>query len=238
MGHVCIGQMELVAAPEDPRCPVVYLVDSVEHPLPIHAVDAMHNMAIVRVPVRDWNDALTPWPAAGIYRGEPDFGGEAAATLAELMDAAVPAAEEKWGLIPKWRAVCGYSLGGLFSLYAFVGGSFDACACLSGSLWYEGWVDYMHEASADLSGAFAYLSVGAKEKRAARPILKGVQKNTEECVRVLEQLGCSVRYAVVPGSHFENVEQRLAAGLDALAEFFAATAEGGIQSRLGPDKEA
>ncbi len=224
MRYMCVEQMELVVAPEDARCPVVYLVDSVEHSLATRLDKGAHNMAIVRVPVRDWNDALTPWPAAGLYRGEPDFGGNAAATLAELVDEVLPATEERWGLVPQGRAVCGYSLGGLFSLYAFVSGAFDACACLSGSLWYEGWVDYMSRASTSLDGTFAYLSVGAKERRAARPILKGVQRNTEECVCVLEQLGCSVRYAVVPGGHFEHVEQRFAAGLGALAEFFDATA--------------
>ena len=222
--YVCVGQMELVVAPEDARCPVAYLVDSVEHPLATQLDNLARNMAIVRIPVHDWNDALTPWPAAGLYRGEPDFGGNAATTLAELVDEAMPAAEEKWGLVPQGRAVCGYSLGGLFSVYAFVNGAFDACACLSGSLWYEGWTDYMHRASANLDGTFAYLSVGAKERRAARPILKGVQRNTEECVSVLEQLGCSVRYAVVPGGHFEHMGQRLAAGLDALAQFFDSTA--------------
>lgn len=232
MGYVCAQQMELVVPPRDARCPVVYLVDAVERPSLIHADDDAHSMAIVRVPVCDWSDALTPWPAAGLYRGEPDFGGHATATLAELEGEAIPAAEEKWGLVPRGRAICGYSLGGLFSLYALVCGAFDACACLSGSLWYEGWVDYLREADASpyLHGAFAYLSLGAKERRAARPILKGVMRNTEECVELLEQFGCEVRYAVVPGGHFEHVEQRFAAGLSALAEFFVTNKTNSIET--------
>lgn len=61
-----------------------------------------------------------PCPAAGVRPGSPDFGGRAAETLAELVDVTIPAVEAARGLDPVCRAICGYSLGGLFSLYAFV----------------------------------------------------------------------------------------------------------------------
>lgn len=200
--------------------PVIYVIDSCEHPFSLpEGLGLQAN--VVTIPVRDWNTSLTPWPAPGLYRGEPDFGGDAAATLVELCDEAIPAIEVREGLRPRARAVCGYSLGGLFSLYAFVNsGRFDACACLSGSVWYEGWVEYLRKLDVNMARKFTYLSLGTKEKRAARPLLQGVQTNMEECARILEQRGCAVRYVLGSGNHIYQIPERFAAGLCALDEWF------------------
>ena len=57
-------------------------------------------------------------------------------------DANSPSSRKESGAIR--RAICGYSLGGLFALYAFVNDEhFDACASISGSLWYQGWMGYL-----------------------------------------------------------------------------------------------
>ena len=226
MGYVAVDDMRVVAEPPDADAPIVYVVDSPEHPLALVGAAKDLAVTVVSVPVRNWNDALTPWPAAGLYRGEPDFGGEARRTLDELLDRAIPSFEAVAGLLPRRRAICGYSLGGLFSLYSFVRcETFGACACVSGSVWYEGWVDYLRGLDCDLLGRFAYLSVGTKEKRASRPLLKRVERNMEECVRILEGRGCKVRYVTGPGNHFAHVKERLGLGLAGLAEYLCGDAE-------------
>lgn len=222
MEYVDVAGYRLTAGGAGAQGPTVYVIDMPEHPLepPVSALGLRAN--VVMVPVRCWNAALTPWPAAGLYRGEPDFGGNALVTLHELVDHAIPAIEGSVGLLPSARAICGYSLGGLFALYALVNvDAFSACACLSGSVWYEGWVDYLRRLDRRLEGRFAYLSVGTKEKRASRPILKGVQRNMEECAAVLRDCGCAVRYQTGPGNHMQYVDERFAAGLFALDEFVA-----------------
>jgi predicted alpha/beta superfamily hydrolase len=204
----------------DACCPLIYVIDSPEHPFELADLDVRREATLVRVPVRDWNDALTPWPAPGLYRGEPDFGGCAAQTLAELVGEAIPTMEQARGLEPKTRAICGYSLGGLFALYALAhAGAFDACACLSGSVWYEGWVEHLRELDVDLHDKFAFLSVGTKEKRAARPLLRTVQDRMETCAEILKERGCEVRYRTSPGNHMQYVPERFAAGIGALDEF-------------------
>lgn len=207
------------ALPPDSTTPVIYVVDSPEHPFDLSLAQGLV-ARVVTLPVGNWNDALTPWPTPGLYRGEPDFGGQAAATLAELVNEAIPAVEQELGLAPCARALCGYSLGGLFALYALVSCDvFCACACLSGSVWYEGWVEHLRGLEKDLTGRFAFLSVGTKEKRAARPILKGVQRNMEDCAHILEQKGCEVCYRTGPGNHLQYVSERFAAGLTAIDGF-------------------
>ena len=203
--------------------PVIYVVDSPEHPFDIGGVAAGIACTIVTVPVSDWNDNLTPWPAPGLYRGEPDFGGNAARTLAELCDRVIPAIEREAGLRPRKRAICGYSLGGLFALYAFAHRAcFDACACLSGSVWYEGWVEHLRALELDGTDRFAFLSVGTEEKRAALATLRRVQDNMGQCADILRGRGCTVEYAIGPGNHMSFIPERFAAGLAALDAFLNA----------------
>lgn len=222
MEYVEINGMQLVGRTSDAAAPAIYVIDSIEHPFRIpHA--ACPNSHVVTIPVRQWNDALTPWAAAGLYRGEPDFGGHANQTLAELVSEALPLADKTFGLAPRSHAICGYSLGGLFSLYALTScDSFVACGCLSGSVWYEGWVDHLRRLDKDLAGTFAYLFIGTKEKRAARPILHGVQQNMGDCAHILSQHGCRVDYRTGPGNHMQHVPERFAAGLGAIDRFLNA----------------
>lgn len=209
---------------------VIYVVDAPEHPLDIASLATGRKTNVVTLPVRDWGDSLTPWPAPGLYRGEPDFGGRATETLAELCDLVIPDIERCEGFRPSSRAICGYSLAGLFALFALLhSDTFCACACLSGSVWYEGWVDYLRSSHTDLTGQFAFLSVGTKEKRAARPILHGVQDNMEDCARILEAHGCTVRYQTGPGGHLQFVSERFDAGLGKLDEWLLARQPAGTR---------
>lgn len=213
--HVHVGAGGLGA-------PVIYVIDSPEHPFEAEPLLHGRTSTVVTIPVTDWNAALTPWPAAGIYRGEPDFGGQAANTLTEMLTDIIPAIERRAGLTPTKRALCGYSLGGLFALYGLTHSDIlSACACLSGSVWYEGWVEHLRELPVDLTGRFAYLSIGTKERKAARPILKTVQDRMEQCATVLEERGCTVAYHTGPGNHMQHIGTRLDAGMTALDTFLA-----------------
>lgn len=202
------------------NAPVIYVVDSPEHPFDVAPLAYGRRATLASVPVASWNDALTPWPALGIYREEAPFGGQAAQTLASLVEEAIPAIEAQAELAPTTRAICGYSLGGLFSLYALThSDAFAACACLSGSLWYEGWAEHLANLDINLTGRFAYLSLGTKERKAARPILKTVQDQTEQCVTILQRKGCQVEYRTGPGNHMQHIPERFDAGLSALDAF-------------------
>lgn len=222
MKHIDIDTSRVIVGTEGAAAPIIYVIDSPEHPFEVEILAHNRRSTIAIIPVHAWNDALTPWPAPGIYRGEPDFGGQAASTLAELLDEAIPTIETSHGLSPAVRAVCGYSLGGLFALYTLTHtDSFAACACLSGSVWYEGWVDYLRNLPLDLTGRYAYLSLGTKERRAAQPILKTVQNCTEACTDTLRTHGCSVDFRTGPGNHLQHIPERFDAGLTALDEALA-----------------
>ena len=190
---------------------MIYVIDSPERLLDVAAVAEGLRSHVVSVPVADWGDALTPWPAPALRPGEKDFGGRADETLAVLA--------EMFGRAPGPHAICGYSLGGLFALYAFVRESrLAACACLSGSVWYEGWVDWLYESAPDCVGRYAYFSVGKKEKRAGLPF-RHVEEDLAACADILRDCGCTVDVALGPGNHMQHVSERLSAGLAALDAF-------------------
>lgn len=225
MSYVDTASCGVLKSGGAPTAPVIYVIDSLEHPFDLSFIQGEIASAVALVPVRSWNDALTPWVADGLYRGEPAFGSCAAKTLAELCRDVVPRLERNAGMRPRARAICGYSLGGLFALYSLVNAPlFDACACLSGSVWYEGWVDYLRRIDVGLAGKFAYLSIGTKEKRAARPILQAVQSNMEDCACILRSKGCDVHYQTGPGNHMQFIRERYLAGVKKLDCFMCSSA--------------
>ena len=217
MGYIDIDSCEVFVGEGEASAPVIYVIDAVEHPFGVGELAKGRVCTLSRVAMRDWNDTLTPWPAPGLRRGDAGFGGRADATLGELVERVIPAIEREHGLSPARRAICGYSLAGLFALYALVNVSaIDACACLSGSVWYEGWVEYLRDASFDGDGRFVFLSVGAKEKRARQEAFKTVEANMGECAQILRERGCEVEFTVGPGGHMDHHRERFDAGLTAL----------------------
>lgn len=190
---------------------MIYVIDSPEHPLPVAKAAEGLRSRVTSVPVADWGDALTPWSAPALRPGEKDFGGRAEKTLsslAELLDRTSGP-----------HAICGYSLGGLFALYAFVREPrFSACACLSGSVWYEGWIDWLRANAPEGSGRYAYFSVGKKEKRAGLPF-RHVEEDLAACADILSERGCTVDVTLGPGNHMQHVTERLSSGLAALDAF-------------------
>ena len=106
----------------------------------------------------DWNADLSPWKADAVFPGDSAFEGKADALIQELIRHPV-IGNTQW----KYRIIAGYSLAGLFSLYACTKTDlFDGCVSCSGSLWYPGFLQYLKEHS--LNTSVVYLSLGEKEK--------------------------------------------------------------------------
>lgn len=172
---------------------------------------------VVYIAITEWDDQLTPWPAKGLYVSDSDFKGEAPQTLARLVNEFIPQFEAARGWTIAHRSIAGYSLAGLFAVYAFANCSvFESVASMSGSFWYEGWVDYLASLHPDKQGCFAYLSLGDKERKAKEKILHSVQDNTDATAAIMKSWGAQVESTLVPGGHFDHIYERVSAGLVAL----------------------
>ena len=228
---------------------IIYVVNSAEHPFDIEKASVKCASTVISIPIADWNNALTPWPAPGFYENEPWFGGHGRETLEELTRRIIPAIEARLGAAPGIenprlphlrkesdsikRAICGYSLGGLFALYAFANDTrFDACASISGSLWYQGWMNYLNEKTEGIApstpvaadrfdgrGRYAFLSVGKKECKSGLPLFRCVEDNMHASADLLRAAGCQVDTAVGPGNHMQHIPERFEAALRALDAF-------------------
>ena len=161
----------------------------------------------------NWSDDLSPWRADGLSRRDPPFAGGADAYLAWLGSAVIPAVEK--GLQkPGNRIIAGYSLAGLFALYAvYQCDLFTRCVSASGSLWYPGFVDFCRAHPCSTSLTDVYLSLGDREHLTRHPVLASVRSCTEEIYQLLDARGIRCMLEWNPGSHFVDEQQRLCRGI-------------------------
>lgn len=174
------------------------------------ALAAGHGERILISPKASWERDYTPWPAETPAGREP-FSGGGPRFLEELKEA-IPVIGEKHPLLlgRENRAVLGYSLGGLFALWAFCAGDlFGTAASLSGSLWYEGWMEYLPGHVPEKAGK-VYLSLGKKEEKSGPARMRRVGENTRQTAEILRLAG---RFGEVPlrmenGGHFTDIPGR------------------------------
>ncbi len=165
--------------------------------------------------ITDWDAQLSPWPARSTF-GEEPFRGKGADTLSWLTDRCIPALKAE-GLIandvPQY--IAGYSLSGLFALWSLLESDmFDGAASCSGSLWFDGWMDYVRSKKISRNVS-VYLSLGSKEERTKNPLMQTVGDCTRETYEYLKKHPAVKRTALQwnKGGHFADADERLIKGI-------------------------
>lgn len=161
----------------------------------------------------DWDREFTPWPAPALGKKNEPFSGEGAKTLAWLLGDFLPHLEAVYPVSGKRaaRSILGYSLGGLFALWSFLeSGAFGGCASCSGSLWYDGWMEYAAGKEIQPNSRI-YLSLGRAEKKARNPRMAKVGDVTRAYAETLEKNPNVEESALAwhEGGHFQDVTQRI-----------------------------
>lgn len=155
----------------------------------------MDSADVLRCGTLDWNDDLTPWPYQEFGGKGFDFARTVKKALAQIDTSVYD------------DVICaGYSLGGLFSLYApGLIPQITMAAAASPSVWYPGFAEYMKKnPPAHLKEVS--LSVGRKERKAAACL---------EEIAGLFAVPC--HYQLEPGGHFHEPEARLARAIEQLS---------------------
>ena len=169
---------------------------------------------LVAISNLDWNHDMAPWdnPAA-FKKGEP-FTGGADDYLRLLVEEIIPRAEKELAGPPAWRGIAGYSLAGLFALYAiYQTDVFSRVGSMSGSLWFPGFKEYIFTHEPKRRPDCIYFSLGDKESKTRNPVLKTVQENTEEIRAFYQSKGIDTEFQMNPGNHFVQGIERTAAGI-------------------------
>lgn len=97
--------------------PFVYLLGDVADNSPIQVPEGV---SLVNVGVNLWEENFSPWCAPRVFAKGPNFGDGAQKTLDTLINQIIPWAESELTEQPAYRVLVGYSLAGLFSLWAGV----------------------------------------------------------------------------------------------------------------------
>ena len=151
--------------------------------------------------------------------GEPKRGayGEAEETLAYIEDVLLPWMRRAYGDMP--CVLGGYSLGGLFALWAaYRTENFDGICAVSPSLWIKGWDAYAEGRVACADAV--YLSLGDKEERVRNVRMAAVgdcvRRQASRLTRQFAE-GKTV-FEWNRGGHFDDEPGRMARGLAWTAE--------------------
>lgn len=206
---------------KQPDAPVIYLHDMDGYGrqiLPLLKDYPPFHLVTITIPDKLWSHILAPWNTPV---GFPDYvacTGGAPEYLKTFVEEIIPHAES---LLPpvSWRGIAGYSLGGLFSIYAMCKTElFDRVASASGSLWYPGFEDWFtHHVPLKLPKS-VYFSSSRNEYYTTNPFLAPNQKTTEYIQGWLDRHHVQTTFVLNPGNHYQDVLPRTAAAVGWILE--------------------
>ena len=173
------------------------------------AQGAAHPFLFATVPVKNWNDELSPWEAPAVW-GKESFGCNAADTLRFLMEQVIPTLKQRFALPENVKIILGgYSLAGLFALWASTQTDlFYGVAAASPSVWFPGWMEFEQQHS--IQAQHIYLSLGDKEEHTKNAVMAAVGDNIRTLHSRLIERGADCTLEWNSGGHFKDADLRTA----------------------------
>ena len=160
------------------------------------------------VKVESWNHDLSPWPAPPVF-GKEGFGDGAVQTLQFLEENALPDPARGAAQSPKRVFIGGYSLAGLFALWAgYQTDRYDGIAAASPSIWFPDFTKYMRENR--MNAEAVYLSLGDREERTRNPLMSQVGNAVRSAEAILKEDGTECILEWNKGNHFKDPDLRTA----------------------------
>ena len=162
-------------------------------------IEPVEGVRLVMIYPYDWNYCMTPWKYHDKNMGKTGGGEEFLSWfISEIYD-------EKY----QRQYIGGYSLGGLFALFAACEKElFDGVMSVSGSLWYPGALEYFNEKSIGKRIGKIYMSLGDKESLTKNAEREKVGFNTEKLAEVFGKTK-EVFFEYNRGGHFTDINGRI-----------------------------
>lgn len=184
----------------------------------IETASEKYRVTIAVVTGMDWQNVFSPWPAKGVPSGSPDFKGESPEFLKLLQQSVIPTVERRLGLADDVRrTLVGVSMSGLFALWQWMTcDTFLNIASLSGSFWYEGFIDWIRSRTIPSKSGEAFFLLGDKESHSRTKAFDIVGSNTQEIISMLREAGIHTVFESVPGNHYADPILRLEKAFEAL----------------------
>lgn len=165
----------------------------------------------------NWDHDLAPWNCPPLSPQDTPFTGGADAYLKLLVEKILPEGLGRLSGTPSHISIAGYSLAGLFAIYAlYQTDVFARAASMSGSLWFPDFKEYVLSHDMKRKPDRLYFSLGDREARTRNSYLKSVQENTEWIAAYYREAGVDVTFEMNPGNHFKQAAKRSAKGILAI----------------------
>ncbi len=162
----------------------------------------------------DWDGDMSPWPIPPISKGDSPCTGKAGSYLGQLTETILPEILGRLPGKPMYMALTGYSLAGLFAVYAMYHTTlFSRIASASGSFWYPDFLSYAQENDMLKQPERIYFSLGNKEAKTRNQILRSVEENTRSLEEWYRKKGIQTVLEMNPGNHFQQTTERMAKGI-------------------------
>lgn len=202
---------------QQPASPVIYLntfPGDGEHVFRTAHDAGCPDFSLAAICGLDWNCDMAPWDAAPAFPRTSPFTGGTQEYLRLLTQKIIPLAEGRLANAPPWRGIVGYSMAGLFAIYALCRtDAFSRAASISGSLWFPGMREYVLSHGPCRLPQRVYFSLGSKESKTRNPMLQSVSQDTQEIAAFYRGRGVDTLFELNPGNHFDHPEQRTARGI-------------------------
>ena len=167
----------------------------------------------------DWNSDMSPWAIRPLNADDEPYSGKADEYLDMLADDLIPAIIDEIGTQPCSIILAGYSLSGLFALYASTKRDiFKGVASCSGSMWFPGFTEYIKACDVTKLPGSVYFSLGDREARTKNELLRTVEDNTREIEKYLSENGVDTVFEINKGNHFHQIPLRIAKGIKWISE--------------------
>ena len=172
----------------------------IENEVSLIAANCCKSFHLIAVKVENWNADLSPWKAPAVF-GKENFCEGAGKTLAEIQKLCIDGSKNYY--------IGGYSLAGLFSLWAaYRTELFKGVAAASPSVWFPGFADYMKKN--EIKTGSVYLSLGDREEKARNPVMATVGDRMREAYALLLERGVKCVLEWNEGNHFKDADVRTA----------------------------
>ena len=171
---------------------------------------------LVAISALDWNHDMVPWDSPPVFKNAVSCTGGANDYLRLLAEEIIPTAEKEINGVPCWRGIAGYSLAGLFELYAiYQMDLFSRVGSISGSFWFPGMKKYIFSFSHEPKRCpgCMYFSLGDRASKTRNPVLRSVRQDTEEIKAFYQDKGIDTVFQLNPGNHYNHAVEHTTAGL-------------------------
>lgn len=203
---------------DQPDAPVVYL-HGLEGlavgcwPSLKEATDGNLSLVAITVPLDDWSQVLAPWSTP---EGWPQYVActKGAESYLKVLTEQIVLQAESFIKNPGERVLAGYSLAGLFTIWAFFYTDlFTKAATASASLWFPGFEKWFMDHSMKRLPEAIYFSCSVEEFDSDNPYLAPEKPTTLALVKWFQEHKVPTTLVLDPCNHYEDVVRRTKASI-------------------------